>query len=96
MQSNQNPLFRKNPVPWYRSRLFCLAAATIFLLLTLMGGLGIAVARSQPDFHSYVWVPALLSAAAGLLCVFMSFRAWQGGAAGKAREPGRNSSLIGF
>jgi hypothetical protein len=58
-----------------------------------MGVLGIAVARSQPDFHSYVWVPALLSAAAGLLCVFMSFRVWKGGAAGKAQEPRRNSSL---
>ena len=93
MQSNQNPLFRKNPVPWYRSRLFCLAAATIFLLLTLMGGLGIAVARSRPDFHSYVWVPALLSAAAGLLCAFMSFRAWKGGAVGKAHETRQNDSF---
>ncbi len=78
MQIDKNPMFRKSPVPWYRSRWFFLIIAILSLCLAVLGIIGIGVARREQVFNSFIWMPLLLAAAAGLLCVFMLFRASKG------------------
>ncbi len=60
MRIDENPLFRRAPVPWYDSTLACILvavamAAVIFFTLT-----GVVVTFEQPEYQGYVWVPLVV------------------------------------
>jgi|GEM_PF-5097272 succinate dehydrogenase hydrophobic anchor subunit len=74
MQLDKTPMFRKNTVSWYKSRWFCIAASLLAICLVFFGIIGIRVALYQ-NFRTFVWVPALLAAAALVLFLFMVYRA---------------------
>ncbi|MGD2098250.1 MAG: hypothetical protein PVG35_11750 [Desulfobacterales bacterium] len=62
MPADKNPVFRKAVIPWYNSTTAHIIVVLFMLLVILFASAGIAVARENPDYQRYVWVPALLLA----------------------------------
>lgn len=62
MPTDKNPVFRKAVIPWYNSTTAHIIVVLFMLLVILFASAGIAVARENPDYQGYVWVPALLLA----------------------------------
>ncbi len=67
MRLDENPLFRKVPVPWYDSTLACV------LVVAAMGGIvffsltGMVVAFEQSQYQEYVWMPLVVLVLSGLV-----------------------------
>lgn len=57
MRSDPNPLFRKIIMPWYDSTFVCWILLLCMTGLVLFSLAGIMVARGNPAFHRYQWVP---------------------------------------
>jgi hypothetical protein len=62
MPADKNPVFRKAVIPWYDSTTAHILVALFMLLVSLFAGAGLAVARENPGYQGYIWVPALLLA----------------------------------
>ena len=62
MPADKNPVFRKAVIPWYQSTGVYVVVVLFMLLVFLFAIAGISVARENPDYHGYVWVPAALLA----------------------------------
>jgi hypothetical protein len=62
MPADKNPVFRKAVIPWYDSTTAHIAVALFMALVILFAAAGLAVARDNPDYHGYIWVPVLLLA----------------------------------
>ena len=62
MPADKNPVFRKAVIPWYHSTTAHLMVILLMLLVLLFAVAGIAVARDNPAYQGYIWVPALLLA----------------------------------
>ena len=59
MRLDQNPIYRKEIVPWYDSDIACMALIALMVPTALFGTVGIAVARQHLPYHPYTWVPVL-------------------------------------
>jgi len=59
MQLDQNPVHRREIVPWYDSEVTGLAMILLMLFALMFSTVGIAVAFSDPGFTAYAWVPIL-------------------------------------
>ena len=59
MQTENGPMFRKAPVPWYDSTGLCIAVALMMLAVFLFGIAGIRVAPEYNDPRIF-WVPVTL------------------------------------
>ncbi len=59
MQTENGPMFRKAPVPWYDSTGICIAVAFLMLGTFLFGIAGI---RAAPQYNNpgLLWVPVTL------------------------------------
>lgn len=53
-------MFRKVIYPFYDSETACIVIIILMLLLLLFSIAGISVAREEPKYHGYVWVPVIL------------------------------------
>jgi hypothetical protein len=62
MPADKNPVFRKAVIPWYNSTTAYIIVILFMLLAILFAAAGLAVARENPDYQGYIWVPALLLA----------------------------------
>ena len=62
MPADKNPVFRKAVIPWYNSTIAHIIVVLSMLLVILFAVTGLAVARENPDYQGYIWVPALLLA----------------------------------
>ena len=62
MPADKNPVFRKAVIPWYNSITAHIIVVLLMLLVILFAAAGLAVARENPDYQRYIWVPALLLA----------------------------------
>lgn len=60
MASESKPMFRKVIYPFYDSEKACIAIIIIMLLLLIFSIAGISVAREEPRYNDYVWVPVTL------------------------------------
>ncbi|RJQ76205.1 MAG: hypothetical protein C4519_14935 [Desulfobacteraceae bacterium] len=69
-----NPLFRKANAPWYDGNTACAIVMAAMLVLCLFGWAGIAVARTHPSYHAYIWVPFILLMLSLLVGVSVTFR----------------------
>ena len=69
MQTENGPMFRKAPVPWYDSTGLCIAVALMMLAVFLFGIAGIRVAPEYND-PRILWVPVTLCIFSAL--VFLS------------------------
>jgi ABC-type Na+ efflux pump permease subunit len=62
MPADKNPVFRKAVIPWYNSTTAHIIVVLFMLVVVLFAAAGLAVARENPDYQGYIWVPALLLA----------------------------------
>jgi hypothetical protein len=62
MPADKNPVFRKAVIPWHNSTTAYIIVILFMLLVILFAVAGLAVARNNPDYQGYIWVPALLLA----------------------------------
>ena len=62
MPADKNPVFRKAVIPWYDSTTAHILVALFMLLVSLFASAGLVVARENPAYRGYIWVPALLLA----------------------------------
>jgi hypothetical protein len=62
MPADKNPVFRKAVIPWYNSTTAHIIVVLFMLVVILFAAAGLAVARENPDYQGYIWVPALLLA----------------------------------
>jgi hypothetical protein len=62
MPADKNPVFRKAVIPWYNSTTTHVIVAIFMLLVFLFAIAGVAVARENPAYQRYIWVPAVLLA----------------------------------
>ena len=62
MPLDKKTVFRKAVIPWYDSTTAYIIVVLLMLLVLLFAVAGIAVARENPAYQGYLWVPALLLA----------------------------------
>jgi hypothetical protein len=62
MSADKNPVFRKAVIPWYNSTTAHIIVVIFMFLVILFAAAGLAVARENPVYQGYIWVPALLLA----------------------------------
>lgn len=60
MQLDENPLFRKAIVPWYDSEAMCLVTVILMEMVFVFGLAGLSVVLETPEFHHFIWLPAVL------------------------------------
>jgi glycerol uptake facilitator-like aquaporin len=60
MRLDPNPLFRRAIIPWYDSTALCWVLVVAMAVLVIFSITGIMVARSNPEYSGFVWVPCLL------------------------------------
>jgi uncharacterized membrane protein len=60
MPADKNPVFRKAVIPWYNSTAAYVMAVLFMLLVVLFAIAGITVARENPAYQRFIWVPAVL------------------------------------
>ena len=69
MRQDQNPVFRKEIIPWYDSDPACFLMILFMLLVVLFGVAGISVARENVEYHGYAWVAVLLVVMSGAVII---------------------------
>jgi hypothetical protein len=74
MRLDQNPIHRREIVPWYDSELTCLILMVWMILSLLFGSVGVAVARQHPTYQPYIWVPVLIVVLSGLVVISIAIR----------------------
>lgn len=62
MPADKNPVFRKAVIPWYHSTTAYIIVVFFMLMVILFATAGFAVARQNPAYQRYLWVPAVLLA----------------------------------
>jgi len=60
MPSDKSPVFRKEIIPWYHSSTAYIIVIVFLLLVLLFAIVGISLARENPTYNSFVWVPIIL------------------------------------
>jgi hypothetical protein len=60
MPADKNPVFRKAVIPWYNSTTAYVMVVLFMLLVVLFAIAGITVARENPAYQRFIWVPAVL------------------------------------
>lgn len=61
-------------IPWYDSQALGLAVILLSGLILLFGIIGIGVARANPLYLPFIWVPILLILLCGLLIASIALR----------------------
>ncbi len=74
MRLDPNPIYRKEIIPWYDSEVAGLIVVVFMIVSLLFGTVGIVVARQNPIYHGYTWVPVLVVALSGGVVVSMAVR----------------------
>jgi hypothetical protein len=60
MRLDPNPLFRRAIIPWYDSTALCWVLVVALVVLVIFSITGIMVARGNPRYNGFVWVPWML------------------------------------
>ena len=74
MRLDPNPLFRRAIIPWYDSTALCWVLVVAMVALVFFSITGIQVARSNPDYHGFIWVPWVLLVLNLVLALSISWR----------------------
>jgi len=74
MRLDQNPIHRREIVPWYDSEIACLILMVWMILSLLFGSVGIAVAHQHPAYHQYTWVPIVIVMLSGGVIISTAIR----------------------
>lgn len=74
MQIDQSPVFRKSIVPWYDSDAACILTTAVMFIVFLFALDGVKVARYDPKYQGFIWVPALIAILSVIVCVSMIVR----------------------
>ncbi|MFO7665379.1 MAG: hypothetical protein R6V76_02025 [Desulfobacterales bacterium] len=61
MSLESKPMFRKAIYPFYDSQTACIIIIILMLLILIFSIAGISVAREEPQYNGYVWVPVTLA-----------------------------------
>jgi hypothetical protein len=67
MKNDRYPLFRKSMAPWYDSEAVCTMVLMVMIAVMVFGIFGIRVARDNPAYYGYAWVPFALV----LMCLYV-------------------------
>jgi len=67
MKFDRSPLFRKTISPWYDSEAICALIITLMVMILMFSICGLWVVRSQPEYHSHLWVPLSLV----IMCLYV-------------------------
>ncbi len=57
MRLDENPLFRKVPVPWYDSTPACVLVAAAMAAIIFFSLTGLVVTLEQSEYRDYFWMP---------------------------------------
>jgi uncharacterized membrane protein len=74
MRIDPNPLFRRAIIPWYDSTALCWALVAAMVALVYFSISGIVVARSNPKYNGFAWVPWVLLVLSLVLALSISWR----------------------
>lgn len=74
MPLDKKTVFRKAVIPWYDSTTAHIIVVLLMLLVLLFAAAGIAVARENPAYQGYTWVPALLLAMSVVIIATIAIR----------------------
>ena len=74
MDLEQNPVFRKEIIPWYDSNAACLIAIFIMFLVFIFGLMGFSAAREHEEYNSYMGIPIALIILSGIIIVSITIR----------------------
>ncbi len=69
-----DPVFRKIIIPWYDSDIVCLMMIAAMFAVFVFGIFGIMAAAEQPDYNSFIWIPATLVAASAMVIISIVIR----------------------
>jgi hypothetical protein len=70
----RKPVHRRSIYPWYDSELACGLTILFLSIVLFFGILGISVAREHYAYHSYVWVPTLMTILSGMVIISNAVR----------------------
>ena len=74
MRLDPNPLFRRIIMPWYDSTPLCWCLLAAMLALVIFSLAGVSVARENPGYRDYAWVPWSLLVLSLYVCLSVAVR----------------------
>ena len=74
MRLDPNPLFRRAIIPWYDSTALCWVLVVAMVVLVIFSITGIMVARSNPHYNGFTWVPCVLLLLSLITALSISWR----------------------
>ena len=74
MRLDSNPIHRREIIPWYDSDAAGFVMIALMTASLLFGTVGIVVARQNPAYHGYTWVPAVVIVMSGGIVVSTAVR----------------------
>lgn len=67
MKFDQNPFFRKVPIAWHDSDLFCIVVCILMALVFSFARIGLRLTSQIDQYHDYGWLPMLLMLLSGII-----------------------------
>ncbi len=74
MALESKPMFRKVIYPFYDSETACIVIIILMLLILMFSIAGISVAREEPQYNGYVWVPVILAIMSAIILLSAAIR----------------------
>lgn len=69
MHLDQSPIYRREIVPWYDADWIGWIVVCFMLATFAFGMTGVSVARENPAFRSFLWLPLVLVSASVLVII---------------------------
>lgn len=67
-------MFRKVIYPFYDSEAACITIIIIMLIILIFSIAGISVAREEPQYNDYIWVPVTLLTMSAVILISAAIR----------------------
>lgn len=74
MKFNRGPVYRRSIYPWYDTEWACIAAIGLTSIVLFFGIIGISVAMERYKYHSFVWLPVLITFLSGIVIIINAIR----------------------
>jgi hypothetical protein len=69
MKFKRDPVYRRSIYPWYDTEWACIAAIVLAAMILFFGAIGISVAMERYEYHSFVWLPIIITFLSGIVIV---------------------------